>query len=252
MKKDELDVLLERCRKIDFSDASREEVLARLNFEGDVNMKQAKNFKKSVALIAAVAAVLALSAMVVAAGPVWRAIWGGEYVEELFLYEGEDFTGIGITLDPAAFDSDTPIVIEVDGREVVVMDTHRFYDVDEALSHLTLDTALLPTWLPEGFVFEHAFFPVSPVRNPDDIMASKMLMIQYGNGYTELLVRLSYNSAEWGIPIWSADQEEIEINGNHAAFGNKMLGVQIGDTLHIIDAPNLERDEFIRIAESLQ
>ena len=211
-----------------------------------------RRFKKSFAVIAAVVAILSFSAIAVAAGPIWRyletRVVQGE-VNQFFVKESEYGIVTGIEMD---WNSDGPIVVEVDGELQVILDRSHFDSIEEALVHLAIDSPLLPTYLPEGFVFERATFNVCPIRNPQEFIATRMLDIFYSDGQSQIRFSISHYPEEWGMPMWYGNQEDISINGNSGAIGNNMLGVQINDVMYSIDSADLEDKQLIKIAESLR
>lgn len=254
--------LLEKCRRIDFSanSTSQEKTLEVLqsklkNFrEGEIHMKETnKRFRKPVAIVAALVAILSLSVIAVAAGPViryleTRVLQGEDYVSMLVAKEGENWSMVGIEISENATG---PIIVEIDGEMVVVMDRRVFYDLDEALSHLAVDSPMLPTYIPEGFTFENATFNICPINNPNQV-GTRNLDINYRDGQNQLRISISYRPEEWGMPMWIGDQREIEINGNKAGIGGGILAVQSNDTMYLIDSAGLEEEQLIRIAESLR
>jgi len=252
---------LEKCRKVDFSAESK-------NFEANLSALVAKadnkneervymknrTFRKP--LVAAVVALAVLSVSAVAfAGPIWRQIetrivQGEQYVEHFAIYESAD----GYTMGTMHIDhnASVPIVVEVEGELQVLSDRHAFADLDEAISHLDIENPLLPTYLPEGFAFYEAVFPVSPVRNPQEIGAATFLIVSYSGGENELRLMISYYPEEWGFPIWSGNMIELEIGGSPAKYGDGMLGVKINDTLYSFSGTGFTMEQLVQIAESLR
>jgi len=291
-----------KCRDIDFSadnenrEANLDALKGKLTHtikEEKYNMNsKAKRFKKPIALIAALIAVMSLS--VVAFGDtIWnyievRIIQGEEHVNHLSIMHGpvttiyDDERGTTVSQSVVIMESDIdrdaegPIVIEVDGRQQVLQDVHHFYNLDEALGYFVSSSPLLPTYLPEGFDFERATFSISPVRHPDIFGASSNVNIHYSNGHGSLrlnilhLGNVTFSMTEDGQLVWYEMEfeaedidfipftinpeaiETIEINGHTAHIGNGMLALSIGNISYLLDSNDLTIEQLIQIAESLQ
>jgi len=244
---------LERCRDVDFSAES-------MNYEKNLKALRAKlineenpTMKKAMKMPFVVAAtlVVVLSFSVVAlAATAWRyldtrIIEGEEYVSNFVVKESEDgnYQIWGVEIDENA---SGPIIAEVDGDEIVLLDAHHYDDLDEALARLeaTLGTTKMPANLPDGFTFEQATYHANVTA----------LNISYMYGEQELGVRISYYPEEWGIPVWSGSFELVEVNGFNGKTGGGSLWVQVGDVSYMFDGYNsdLDYDQLIEIAESLQ
>jgi len=259
------DKFLQQCRDIDFSahsqnqDKNLETLKAKLagkNKESS-KMKTSKNLKKTIIIAAVVAAVLSLSVVALAAGPMMlrqldtRVVQGEQYVRqfERWVNEGEGFAGGTRDVDMDV-DHSVPIIVEVDGVEELLMDRHTFYDLEDALSHLAVESPRLPSFLPEGFAFEHATFSISPVRNPDHETAANMLNIIYSNDAgDEIQLMISYYPAEWGG--MSIGGEEIIIDGHRGQDAGGWMFVHPYDTLYSLSTNDIDGAYLRKIAESL-
>jgi len=243
---------LNKCREIDFSaesvncEKNLDALKSKLTNEERFAMNRIK--KMPVAVAAALAIVLSLSVVALAA-TAWRyldtrIIQGEEYVRSFTVVEGNDGSQIwGMEIDP---DATGPIVAEVDGERVVLLDAHHYDDLYAALARLaaTLGNTKMPAYLPDGFTFEQATYHAN----------ANALNISYIFGEQELGVRIMHYPEEWGIPQWSETFELIEINGFNGKAGGGSLWLQVGDVSYMLDGfnSNLDYGHLIRIAESLQ
>lgn len=243
---------LAKCRSIDFSD----EIPSFEKIKNEESIKMKKTKKLSVAIAAAAIAVMLIPVGVFAAGPIWRyletrIIAGEGYVNHFSVAETDDGYISSLHMD---FDAEGPIVAEIEGETVVLLDRHDFDDLHEAISHLAVENPRLPTYLPDGFVFDRATFNVSPIRNPEQEGSANSMDIHYVNGDNALRLSIMYYPEEWGGMIWSLDLEEVEVNGYHGLIGAGMMSLQIGDTLYLFDYYNsgLDRGQLVVIAEALR
>jgi hypothetical protein len=249
-----------KCRNIDFSADSQnyEENLEALKgkliqtFEEERHMK--KNRRFSIAVAAVLAAIM-IPAVAFAAGPAWRCleitfIQGEEHVTH-FSMRVNDEENIAISEIEMDRNAQGPIIAEVDGMRMLLQDTHRFYDLDEALIHLYVTNPKFPAYLPEGFAFYRAEFPVSPIRNPG-APGSTMLDIFYSDGQKELRLNIAY--FPWGTSLnWADNLIDVDINGLTARYdGDGRLGLEFGSTAYLLHSRDLPLEQLIRIAESLQ
>ena len=298
---------LAKCRDIDFSadsqnyeenlDALKGKLAQALEKEKYI-MNKSRKFRKPIALIATL--VVALSLSVVAFGDtIWNyieynIIKGGEHINHLNImsspvtvvdHEDGHSTAFGITkmeldIDP---DAEGPIIVEIEGEEFVLQDTHHFYDLNEALGHFSGENPLLPAYLPDSFAFERATFTVSPVRHPDDSSASNSVRIFYGNGQDQLSVNITNFTDEvilvpatgneisledfdidteglnleaisfYFIMMSDSNEiEKIEINDQATFVSDEMLVLSIGNTVYTFSSDSLTNEQLIQIAESLQ
>jgi len=294
------DDFMAKCKGIDFSADSQNYEANLTALKGKLtqleeekyNMNNGKRFKRPIALIAALVAVLSLS--VVAFGDtIWnyievRIVQGEEHVNHLRMMTGPTTTGYdeerGAVTSQSIFmiesdidrDAEGPIVIEVDGRQMVLQDAHQFYDLDEALGHFVNPNAPLPTYLPEGFDFERATFGISPVRHPEIFSSSSNMSIHYSDGQRSLrlcimhLGNVTLSVTEDGQSVGTDldfDLEDIdfipiniepygvgtiEINGRAAHVVDGMLALSIGNISYLFDSEDLTLEQLIQIAESLQ
>ena len=262
-----------KCRDIDFSaDSQNYEANLKLlknklaqTFEEERHiMKKSRKF--SIAIAAVLAAIMIPVAAFAAAPTIWRYleitfIQGEEHVAHFSMRAGDaatEYLGSGMfTMEYMVImegdidrDAEGPIIIEADGMQILLQDTHRFYDLFEALSHLDIDNPMLPAYLPDGFVFERAVFPISPIRNPEEI-SSKNLNIFYSDGQNELRINIAHfpEDVAWA---WGHDLVDVDINGITGRYGDNGLGLEFGNTAYLFHSMDLSLEQLIRIAESLQ
>lgn len=234
-------------------------------------MKNKKFARPSIAIAAAVIAVVSLSA-VAFARPIWRQIQttileGQEYISEFTMKESEDGVLMGMTAIAENVDEMGRVVVEIDGEPVIIADPLVLHDLDEALSLFRSEDAniLLPTYLPEGFEFLNATFTICPIRNSEQIGVGKQLFIFFGNEYESFAIEIRHNPEEFGFQVfWSLELTELTINGREAhKCGNGGLWVQATPNTSYMFmtwpmrfsgaiGSELDSETLIRIAESLQ
>ena len=134
---------------------------------------------------------------------------------------------------------------------MVLQDELHFDNIEEALNLLESDNVSMPSYLPEGFVFERATFPINPINHPEELRAGKHMFADYSNGEDSIRVMTMEWDPGWGISVFSGSQKDIKINGNTGAIADGMVMVMIGDVLYSIDALSLTQEELIKIAKSL-
>ena len=145
-----------------------------------------------------------------------------------------------------------------------MVDPINIYDLDEALALHRADGLTIPTYLPEGFVFERAWFSSfsCPILNPDTEFAGGQLFLAFGTGKQSLTFEIRYHPEEGGFDTWTACEnlEELVINGRNAIVGEGGLSIQIGhDVRYTImtwgfagaEGSEISNDELIAIAESI-
>jgi len=257
---------LEKCRNVDFSvdcdvennlKALKERLL--LSEEENINMVKNRRFKRPAAVAAAIAAVLSLTVAVAAAPSIWRyldtrVMEGEEFLSEFVVKQSEEgYTITGMSIDRDALDAagGGAIVVEVEGETMVLSDELHLDSIEEALELLEIDNPLLPSYLPEGFAFERATFPVNPLNHPDQVGSATILNIQYTDGEATILLMVMAWDESGGMSIFG-DQRDITVNGHMAAVADGGLKAIINNVAYFISAPSLTQDELIRIAESLQ
>ncbi|WP_406658097.1 DUF4367 domain-containing protein [Methanolobus sp. ZRKC2] len=111
---------------------------------------------------------------------------------------------------------------------------------------------LIPSYMPEGYELEHTFFNDESSGVPD----KGALTLIYSNGENEIFVSETFYEEDNGLIPIPSKRENISINGVDAKFvadtGHfRKLQWKTNNTLMIIDA-NLEKEEIIRIAKSMQ
>ena len=270
MKQSSKDDFLAKCREIDFSAesinfennlAALKEKLSKIDEEKN-NMMRKRFIKPSVMVAAALIATLSLSA--VAFGEqAWRylqtrVVEGVEFVHDFTVRESEFGEITGITIDWEALEEagGGRIVVEVEGEERVMSDRLiLYYDVNEAMNLLSIDAAL-PGYIPEGFVFQRAIFPICPINNPDEY-GTQSIILEYSDGQYELKITIMYYPEEWGYFYWAGTIESFEINGYTARkdpLADEFFTVVLhkGDTVYLITSNIGGHDILIRIAESLK
>ena len=215
-------------------------------------MKNRKFMKSS--LVAAILIGVFVVSAAFAAPAIWRhldaqIIEGEEFVNEFTVKESEEGTIWGIDVDMEALEAaGGRVVVEVDGGYTVILDQAHFDDLDEAIGSFGIRRVRTPDYIPEGFGFQRATFPVNPATNPD----ANHMFADFINDEDNIRIHTIEWDSDWGISIICLNQEDITINGNIGAITDGTLMVIIDDVLYTIDAPSLTRAELIRIAESLR
>jgi len=248
------DDFLAKCKRLDPSieidhQANLQVIKNRLlNEEEKTTMfKNRKAFRPTFAA-AILIGILSLSGVAYAASS-WirldtRITQGEEYVVDFSAYADADggFMMMHLELDP---DASGPIVGEIDGEEIVLLDAHDYDDLDAALARLAqnLDNPMMPAYLPDGFSFLEATYHANVTA----------LNILFGLDGQTIMVRISHYPQEWGIPQWSATFEEVTVNGYAGKIGGGSLWLQVGDTSYFFNGyrADLDYDHLIKIAESL-
>ena len=257
---------LAKCRDINFSADNHNEKnlvelkkkLLKIKEENAMMMKNRGLKKPAIAIVAALTVTLSLTAVALG-DQVWRylqtrVVEGEELVEEFFVKELDENTTIsGITFSPDARDGGR-IVVEVEGELRVIQDESHFDNLAEALNLFVVDNPLLPSSLPEGYVFDKATFPVCPVKNPDQEDAADFIILKYSDGHDSIYIQVSHYPEIWGTPQMMENPKEVVVNGRTAAIDEFRLLLHIGDVLYIMygDNDNVTQDELISIAESLK
>jgi len=241
------------------------ELLHKLKKGEDHPMKNRKFVKPSMAVVAALIAALSISVVAFAAAPVvWRyldtrVIQGEGFVNHFSVRVAEVADDEELSIFQIEIDSEAlaaadggAVIVEIDGESMVILDNLHFDNIDDALNLLAIDNALTPGFLPDGFMFEQAVFPVNPITHPNEFRAARHMYVDYSNGADNIRFQISAWDSDWGISVFSANQEDILINGNAGAIADGMAVVLIDDVLYMIDGLSLTREELIRVAESLQ
>ena len=182
-KQNEIDSLLsEALQRDDLYEEPSDELIQRLEKQIADTQKPVttrRAFKLSTAIAIAILASLSLS-MVAFGGAIlealgFRIVEGEEYVISYGIGEGWAI----IETSPVG----GRVVVETDGELWVVQDPLILTDLDEAIELFARPEHLkLPTYLPEGFEFYQAVFPLSPVHHPDIDSARYHLDIIFSNG----------------------------------------------------------------------
>jgi len=269
-KKYDMDALLEKALGSSAFEKPSPELLSKLKYRSNEERCSVKNkrmIKPSIAIAAALIATLSLS--VVAFGePVWRylqtrVVEGEQYITDYFLKESADGYLVAGSMTPAEGFEDGRIVVEIEGELHVLRDPLNLTDINEALALFAGDEVpMLPTYLPEGFVFENAQFPVCPINNPDEIGVGGQLYLTYGNGEQGFTIEIRKHPEAWGFDTWAGGLEEITINERDALIGDGALSVQgTSEIRHTFmtwpmrtgsAGSDLGDDVLIRMAESLR
>ena len=224
-------------------------------YEKGYTVKNKKIMRPFMVIVAALIAALSVSAVVFAAAPiVWqyldtRILQGEEFVEEFSIRVSEDgkYSVMVTVID--AENIEGALIVEVDGEPMVMFDKLQVDNMEEALELLAIYNVLMPSYLPEGFVFEQVTFPINPIIHPD---ALSHMLVDFSNGDENIRLQISQHDYQWGMSIFSSNQVDILINGNIGAIADNMVAVIIEDVLYLIDGSSLTQEELIMIAESLQ
>ena len=134
-------------------------------------------------------------------------------------------------------------------------------NLDEALALHKVDNLAMPSWLPEGFAFEHAWYPYSfcPISNPDSDNPGLQLFVVFSDGEQNLTLEMRYHPEHGGFDGWS-NLSEITINGRNAVIGDGTLSVQVTHNARYTfmtesfagaAGSTISHIELIKIAESI-
>ena len=224
-------------------------------------MKNKRILKPSIAIAAALIATLSLS-VVAFGGPVWRylqtrVVEGEQYISELIMMESDDGFIMGSVV-PGEAEGRGRVVVEIEGEQVVWQDPLVLYDINEAVAHFRgEEVPMLPAYLPEGFVFAEAEFPVCPINNPDVEWAGGQLFLRFTSADEAITLEIRNHSEEWGFDIWATGLEEATINGRDALIGGGGLSVQVTSNTRYTfliqgETSSVLYDDLVKMAESLQ
>ena len=233
------DDFLAKCRKLDPSigidfEKNRAVIKARLEKEKYI-MQRPRSLKKMVVIAAVLAGILSLSVAVYAAAPgIWRnldtrVIEGEEFVNEVWVAEidlpdGTTSMGSHIDIDREALEAagGGAVIVEVDGEEWVVLDELTMDNMEDGLALLELENPMLPSFIPEGFVFDRFTFPVDPSRHQyrmGTIPAAEHAAIYFTNGDNTIrlqLLQMQYRPGAKVIMGTTDCQQALFINGHKA------------------------------------
>ncbi|MCL2355576.1 MAG: hypothetical protein FWC70_00270 [Defluviitaleaceae bacterium] len=242
--------LLIKYRSIDFSAESknREKNLELLKSKLENGETKMKNFKKPVAIIAAVVAILLLSVGALAAGPaVWRqietrVIEGNGDFGMWVLENGDASTAISVSVFEMG---DECLVVEIDGEEHRISDIENrtFENLDEALAHFAA-----PVLLPADLEFVNASVSLSPLVNPDGDRAHVMHFLFNGDAGL-ISLQLSYIPPRHAMP-GETSFEETKIFGDSTVTVSG-LSRNIGRVMYFFSSSDADYAALERIAESL-
>ena len=276
--KPNVDTLLQKALgRQAYSETPSAELLQKLRGE-QYPMKNKRMLKPSMLVAAVMIAVLSMSVIVYAAAPVvWR------YLEVRFI-EGEEFdftikesecgSKTVMSIDAEALqDAEGPVVIEVGDDMTVTMvlqDTLHLYCIEEAFALLKMENVLFPYYLPEGFWFKRATFPVNPIQHPCAPGVDEYVLLEFYNGTDIITLSVNYWYPLRGTRQISPFQEEIMIGDYMAMIAEGILAIVIGNAEYvflggdvggtvIIDGIEhgiidslITQDEMVRMAESLR
>ena len=263
-EEDFVEEFIEKCRKTDFSSESRnkqanlEQLKAKLpimNEERDIYMK--KGIRKPIAIAACIAVVLSMSVVVFGQDVV-------NYIRTVRLGDHANYiVSVGDVSDEdmQAFIDEKAEGCEISDEEyelwteadMVDFNWLTFTDAAEAKSHFITNDALLPTYLPEGFEFDHIYFFVESLEDLQEYGANKFMTAVFSNGTDEIQMQIRFMDETTrfvtGLP---EDIQVIDINGNEAIVAENTLDILIGDTMYFIMGSGLSADELIAMAASLR
>jgi len=217
-----------------------------------------RKFAKPSLVAAVLIAVLSISVFAFAMPAIWRhldtrIVEGEEYMSNFTMKVSEDGTEMVMGAEFHGDVLDGGLVkVEADGEYIVLADPVQFDNMDEVLNITTLDNVLVPGYLPAGFAFQRAGFPINPLNHPDHPIAATHIVANYTNGVDNIQLQTMQWDSAWGISFFSPSQVAITVNGNVGAIADGMLMVIIDDVLYTITASSLTQAELIKIAESLR
>jgi len=138
-------------------------------------------------------------------------------------------------------------------------------DLDEAIALHKADNLAMPTYLPDGFVFERAWFSnfSCPISDPNAEFAGGQLFVVYGDGEQNLTLEIRYHPEDGGFDIWTSCEnlEEITISGRNAIVGDDGLSVQVTHNARYTfmtgpfagaEGSTISPEELVKIAESIE
>ena len=153
----------------------------------------------------------------------------------------------------------------VTDRSMVEVDNIYLNDLDEARGLHRADDIAMPTYLPEGFAFERAWFSnfSCPISNPNAEFAGGQLFVAFVNGAQNFTLEIRYHPEYGGFDVWTSCEnlEEITISGRNAIVGGGGLSVQVTHNVRYTfmtgpfagaEGSKISYEELVRIAESLQ
>ena len=168
---------------------------------------------------------------------------------------------------------DTIEVYDENGEVVWALVTNRFMadadnvylsDLDEALALHRADNLDMPSYLPEGFAFERAWFSnfACPISNPNAEFAGGQLFVVFSDGAQNLTLEIRYHPEDGGFDVWTSCEnlEEITINGRNAIVGGGGLSVQVTHNARYTfmtgafagaEGSTISHEELVRIAQSI-
>ena len=147
----------------------------------------------------------------------------------------------------------------VTSHNMAEVENFYFDDLDEALSLHRVNNLAMPTYLPEGFAFDRAWFGnfFCPITNPDFEYAGGQLFVAFTNGEETLTLEIRNHPEYGGFDTWTSCEnlEEIIINGRNAIVGGGGLSVQVTSnaryTFFTGRNSTISYEELIKIAESI-
>ena len=236
---------LAKCRSIDPSaevdrGKNLDAIKTRLKKEEEQNiMSKNKKFRRPAVAAALLAGLLSLSIAVYAAAPaIWRyfdtrVVQGEEFVNNFFMGEidmpdGTTSVGIGVDIDREALEAagGGAVIVEVDGKEWVVLDELYFDNLEDGMALLQLDNALIPRYLPEGFSFSRFIFPVNPNNHQyslGNLPAAESARVYFSNAYGDE-IRLQIGNMPDDHTLGVLDgQQGLIINSMSAVLSNSAL-----------------------------
>ena len=193
------------------------------NMGSKAPMQRVTPFRKPAIAAAAMLGVLSLSVMAYAAVPFvirhfnTQVLVGEQYVSEFIMGEvdlpdGTTSILVGIDIDPEATG---PIIVSVDGEEMVIRDELRLDNLADGLALLALDHLPMPTVLPTGFVFDTFVFPVNPLLHAyawESIPADKFAAVYFSNGTDHIRLQLMDAPLESHL-VAMANQQALSFHG---------------------------------------
>jgi len=220
--------------------------------EERIHMKNKRIVKPSIAIVAALIATLTLSV----------AVFGQDianYIRTITL--GEHVTFVTGEVEMSELEERQALMEEtqelIDAGYLVVYDFNTefnwltFADAEEGKSHFITD-AMLPTYAPEGFEFDHIFFFVESLEELGQFGANMFMSVVFSNGDQEISIQVRYMTEDTGFVTGATeDVQTININGHEAVVDHDMVNLLVGDVMYMFRGMG-NADELIKMAESLQ
>jgi len=279
-EKDLTELFIKNVKNTDFSSESKNKAknlaalqakLPIINEEREIYMRESKKrIRKPLAIAAIVAVMLSTSAMVFGAEIVnhVRTTMLGQHVTFVTIPESSDGERVALTTDSDGEmqlelrhidDEELQAMIDAGEVERVVIDSFAepnwltFTNIEEGRSHFVYENVMLPTYVPNGFVFDRIFYFVETLEELEQYGANFYMGVVFSNGTDEIRMQIRYMTDDSGfVTTVGPDMRTMEINGHEAVLDSSMLSLLVDDVLYMFLGMGILDDaEMIAMAESL-